>query len=208
MIEQAREPFSDEESLAVLNQYAKKWFIDNFKELTPPQKYAFKLIGDRKNILITAPTGSGKTMSGFLSIISSLFDRSLKGELEERIYCIYISPLRALNNDIYKNLTVPLEQIYNDIVKDKGIDVIKGNIKKVTIAVRTGDTTQKERRTQLQKPPNILVTTPESLAILINSEKFSLNMKGLEYVIIDELHELAGNKRGVHCRFRWRGSWR
>ncbi len=198
MIEYAREPFHDEESLAVLNPYVRKWFIEKFKELTPPQRYAFKLISEGKNILITAPTGSGKTMSGFLTIISKLFDLSLKGKLEERIYCVYISPLRALNNDIYKNLTVPLEEIYQDIVKDKGVDVIKSNIRKVTIAVRTGDTSQKERREQLLKPPNILVTTPESLAIILNSEKFSLNMKGLEYVIIDELHELANNKRGVH----------
>ncbi len=198
MITQAGEPFSDQESLSVLNGYVKKWFMENFKELTPPQKYSFKLIAEKKNILVTAPTGSGKTMSAFLSIISKLFDLSLQGKLEDRIYCVYISPLRALNNDIYKNLNVPLDQIYQEIVKEKGVDIIKSNIRKVTIAVRTGDTTQKERREQLQKPPNILVTTPESLAILLNSEKFSLNMKGLEYVIIDELHELANNKRGVH----------
>ena len=198
MIEQLQQPFQDEQSLSVLNEHVRKWFIENFKELTPPQKYAFKLISERKNILITAPTGSGKTMSGFLSIISRLFDLSIKGKLEERIYCIYISPLRALNNDIYKNLTVPLEQVYSQIVKEMGTDVIKGNMRKVTIAVRTGDTSQKERREQLLKPPNILVTTPESLAILLNSEKFALNFKGLEYAIIDELHELANNKRGVH----------
>ena len=198
MIEQLQQPFSDQESLSVLNAYARTWFLDSFRELTPPQKYAFRLISDRKNILITAPTGSGKTMSGFLSIISKLFDLSMEGKLEDRIYCVYISPLRALNNDIYKNLTVPLEQIYQQIVKAKGVDVIKDNIRKVTIAVRTGDTSQKERRGQLLKPPHILVTTPESLAILLNSEKFALNFKGLEYVIIDELHELANNKRGVH----------
>ncbi len=198
MIEQLQQPFPDEQSLSVLNEHVRKWFLDSFKELTPPQKYAFKLISERKNILITAPTGSGKTMSGFLSIISRLFDLSMSGELEDRIYCIYISPLRALNNDIYRNLTAPLEQIYQRIVKAKGIDIIKDNIRKVTIAVRTGDTSQKERRGQLLRPPHILVTTPESLAILLNSEKFALNFKGLEYVIIDELHELANNKRGVH----------
>ena len=198
MIEQLQRPFSDEESLAVLDGNVRGWFVENFKELTPPQRYAFKLISERKNILITAPTGSGKTMSGFLSIISRLFDLSLKGELENRVYCIYISPLRALNNDIYKNLTVPIEQIYQRIVKAKGVDIIKDNIRKVTIAVRTGDTSQKERRAQLLRPPHILVTTPESLAILLNSEKFAMNFKGLEYVIIDELHELANNKRGVH----------
>ncbi|HUC38608.1 MAG TPA: ATP-dependent helicase [Candidatus Acidoferrum sp.] len=198
MITQAGAPFTDDQSLSVLNDYVRKWFIENFKELTPPQKYSFKLISERKNTLITAPTGSGKTMSAFLSVISRLFDLSLQGKLEDRIYCIYISPLRALNNDIYRNLMVPLEQVYDQIIKEKGVDIIKDNIRKVTIAVRTGDTTQKERRTQLLKPPNILVTTPESLAILLNSEKFALNFKGLEFAIIDEVHELANNKRGVH----------
>ena len=198
MISYAGKPFSDAESIAVLNPYVKDWFMKNFGELTPPQKYAFKLISERKNLLITAPTGSGKTISGFLSIISKLFDYSLQGKLEDKVYCVYVSPLRALNNDVYRNLTLPLEQIYSEIVKDKGEDILKGNMRKVTIGVRTGDTTQQERRKMLLKPPNILVTTPESLAIILNSRKFMEHLSGLEYVIIDELHELASNKRGVH----------
>ncbi len=198
MISYAGKPFSDAESMAVLNPYVKDWFMKNFGELTPPQKYAFKLISEGKNLLITAPTGSGKTISGFLSIISRLFDYSLEGKLEDKVYCVYVSPLRALNNDVYRNLTVPLEQIYAEIVKDKGEDILKGNMRKVTIGVRTGDTTQQERRKMLLKPPNILVTTPESLAIILNSRKFMEHLSGLEYVIIDELHELANNKRGVH----------
>jgi ATP-dependent Lhr-like helicase len=149
-------------------------------------------------VLITAPTGSGKTMSGFLSIISKLFDYSIEGKLEEKVYCLYVSPLRALNNDVYNNLSKPLEEIYELIKKKKGIDIIKDNIQQVRIAVRTGDTTQQERRKMLLKPPNILVTTPESLAILINSEKFVEHLKSVEYIIVDEIHELANNKRGVH----------
>ena len=198
MISYAGKPFSDAESVAVLNPYVKDWFMKNFGELTPPQKYAFKLISEGKNLLITAPTGSGKTISGFLSIISRLFNYSLEGKLEDKVYCVYVSPLRALNNDVYRNLTLPLEQIYSEIVKDKGEDILKGNMRKVTIGVRTGDTTQQERRKMLLKPPNILVTTPESLAIILNSRKFMEHLSGLEYVIIDELHELANNKRGVH----------
>ncbi|MDE1833186.1 MAG: ATP-dependent helicase [Candidatus Micrarchaeota archaeon] len=198
MIQLAGKPFDDKESLSALNPYVSGWFTKNFTELTPPQKYAFKLISERKNVLITAPTGSGKTMSGFLSIISKLFEYSLEGKLEDRVYCIYISPLRALNNDIFRNLTRPLNEIYDMIKKEKGIDIIKNNIKQVTIGVRTGDTTQKERRDQLARPPNILVTTPESLAIILNSEKFIESFKGLEFIIIDEVHELANNKRGVH----------
>jgi len=198
MITYAEKPFEDTESLGVLNEHVRKWFTGRFDELTPPQKYAFKFISEKKNILITAPTGSGKTMSGFTSIISRLFDYSLKGELEDKVYCLYVSPLRALNNDVYNNLSKPLEEIYEIIKKEKGIDIIKQNIKQVTIGVRTGDTTQQERHKMLVRPPNILVTTPESLAILINSEKFVENMKSIEYIIVDEIHELANNKRGVH----------
>ena len=198
MIEYAKEPYSIEESLSSLNSYARKWFTKNFDELTPPQKYSFRLIADRKNVLITAPTGSGKTMSGFISIISRLYDYSLEGRLENKIYCLYISPLRALNNDIHRNLTRPLEEVFELIKKEKGVKIIKENIKQVRIGVRTGDTTQKERAEMLKHPPHILVTTPESLAILLNSQKFVENLKTVEYVIIDEIHELANNKRGVH----------
>ncbi len=198
MITYMDKPFDDRESLAMLNGYVSKWFTKNFEGLTPPQKFSFKLISERKNVLITAPTGSGKTMSGFVSIISRLFDYSLAGKLEEKVYCIYVSPLRALNNDIYNNLIKPLDEIYDIIKKEKGVKIIKENIRQVTIGVRTGDTSQQDRHKMLLKPPNILVTTPESLAILINSEKFVENLKDAEFIIIDEIHELANNKRGVH----------
>ncbi|MGC8647964.1 MAG: ATP-dependent helicase [Candidatus Micrarchaeia archaeon] len=198
MIENLDTPFSDEESLGVLNGFVRKWFEKNFNELTPPQKFAFKLISEGKNALITAPTGSGKTLSAFLSIVSKLFDLSLSGKLEEKVYCIYISPLRALNNDVYRNLSKPLDEIYEMIKEEKKGDIIKGNIRKVSIAVRTGDTPQNERHKMLVHPPNILITTPESISIILNSEKFMENLRGLNYVIIDELHELANNKRGVH----------
>ena len=198
MIEFLDKPFSDEESLGSLNSYTRAWFTKNFSELTPPQKFAFKLISEGKNTLITAPTGSGKTLSAFLSIINSLFNASLSGELKEKVYCIYISPLRALNNDIYRNLTKPLDEIYESIKADKKHDIIKDNIRKVSIAVRTGDTPQNERHRMLMHPPNILITTPESISIILNSEKFMEHLSDLKYVIIDELHELANNKRGVH----------
>ena len=174
MITYVGKPFDDAESLGVLNEYAREWFTNNFDELTPPQKFAFKLISENRNILIAAPTGSGKTMSGFLSIISRLFDYSIAGKLEDKVYCIYVSPLRALNNDIYNNLSRPLSEIYDLIKKKKGVNIIKENIQQVRIALRTGDTTQHERHKMIARPPHILVTTPESLAILINWERFEL----------------------------------
>ncbi len=189
MIDYWREPFSREESLDTLNIFVRKWFESRYKELTPPQRYSLKLIKEGYNILITAPTGSGKTLSAFIGILSDLMNLSLNGKLEEKVYCIYVSPLRALNNDIHRNLSVPLEQIYDDISID---------LRRITVGIRTGDTPQKDRQRMLAHPPNILITTPETLAIMINSEKFSRHLNGVKYVIIDELHELANNKRGVH----------
>jgi len=181
-------PYSKVESLNSLNPTVRAWFRKNYATLTPPQYYSFKLIKEGKNLLITAPTGSGKTFSAFMAIISDLMDLADSGKLDEKVYCIYISPLRALNNDVYKNLSVPLQEMYESNV----------NAKKVTIGIRTGDTPQSERQKQLKHPPNILVTTPESLAILLNSQRFSENLKGVKYIVIDELHELANNKRGIH----------
>ncbi len=189
MIQRWETPFSKEESLSSLNFYIKDWFVKHYKEPTPPQLYSFRLIKERRNLLITAPTGSGKTFSAFMSILSELMDMAEAGRLEDKIYCIYISPLRALNNDIYRNLNKPLDDIYAKL---------GGSVPRISVGIRTGDTTQKERQQQLRKPPNILVTTPESLAILLNAERFSENMKSVMYVVIDEMHELANNKRGVH----------
>jgi len=121
-------------------------------------------------------------------ILSELFKLSKKHELEDKVYCIYISPLRALDNDIYKNLLMPLEEISREI---KDGDEIR-------VGIRTGDITPYEKQKQLRKPPHILITTPESLAIILNSYRFVEKIKDVQWVVVDEIHELASSKRGVH----------
>ncbi len=192
MIRRMEKPFSREEALSALEHYVREWFEGKFSDLTPPQYYSFKLISEGKNVIIAAPTGSGKTLAGFMSIISELFKMGEKGELENRVYCIYISPLKALDNDVKKNLMIPLKEI-REIAKKHGI-----TLPEIEVGVRTGDISPSEKAKQLRKPPHILITTPESLAIMLNAPKFVENLKELRWVIVDEIHELASNKRGVH----------
>jgi ATP-dependent Lhr-like helicase len=191
-IKRARKPFSDQTSLTSLAPYVREWFSRSFKELTPPQKFSFKLISKGENVIITAPTGSGKTLAGFTAILSSLFRLAEHGKLKDSVYCIYISPLKALDNDIKRNLLVPLKEI-REIARQQNIE-----LPEVRIAVRTGDVPSHEKQKQLKLPPHILVTTPESVAILLNAPKFIQHMKTVRWVIVDEIHELADNKRGVH----------
>lgn len=172
--------------------YVKEWFDDSFEGLSPPQKYSFELINDRENSLICAPTGSGKTLSAFLSVLDDLFTKGEQGELEDRIYAVYVSPLRALNNDIERNLQAPLEEI-----REKA-DELGYDVPEVRSAVRTGDTTDAEKAEMRDKPPHILITTPESLGIILSSPKFRENLRQTEYMITDEIHSLSENKRGVH----------
>lgn len=175
-----------------LDPLVKEWFFSRFDDFSPAQKYAVLRIFERKNILISAPTGGTKTLTAFLSILNYLVSLSKKNELEEKVYATYCSPLKALSNDIFVNLLKPLEEI-NELAKKKNI-----KLQEIRVGLRTGDTEAKERAKMLKKAPHILVTTPESLAIMINSPKFSEKLAMLEYVIIDEIHSLAENKRGVH----------
>ncbi|OYT32127.1 ATP-dependent helicase [Candidatus Woesearchaeota archaeon ex4484_78] len=172
----------------ILNKTVKKWFYNKFVKYSLPQLYGVYEIHSRNNILISAPTGATKTLTGFLAILNELVDSAEKEKLQEKVYCVYVSPLKALNNDISKNLKEPLAEIEKTAGKKLGI----------RIAVRTGDTTQTEKQKMLRKPPHILITTPESLAIMLASPKFRENLKQVEWCIIDEIHALAENKRGVH----------
>ncbi|MFW5952848.1 MAG: ATP-dependent helicase [Candidatus Natronoplasma sp.] len=172
--------------------YVKRWFNEEFDGLTPPQKHSFELIHERKNSLICSPTGSGKTLSAFLSILNELFLQGDRGELENRVYCLYVSPLRALGNDIQRNLKKPLRGI-KEIAED--MDIVMPEVRS---AVRTGDTPSQARQKMLEETPHILVTTPETLGIILNAPKFKEKLKDINYVIVDEIHSLCENKRGAH----------
>ena len=132
------------------------------------------------------------TLTAFIGIISELLSMARKGELEDFVYAIYVSPLRALDNDIYRNLKVPLEEI-RELAKKKGIE-----LPEIRHAVRTGDTSTSERQKMLRKPPHILITTPETLAITLVAPKFREKFRSLRWVIVDEIHSLVESKRGVH----------
>lgn len=188
MIFNKRKPNSSSEIRKVLHPIVDKWFFQKFKEFSLPQLFGVMEIHSRNNVLISAPTGATKTLTGFLSILNELIDSSKKGILEDKIYCVYISPLKALNEDIKVNLINPLKEM----------EEIAGEKLGIRVAVRTGDTTPAEKSKMLKKPPHILITTPESLAIILSSLKFRDHLANVEWCIIDEIHALAENKRGVH----------
>jgi ATP-dependent Lhr-like helicase len=181
----------DAEIKEMLHPLVSEWFFSKFKDFSLPQKYGVMNVWERKNILISAPTGSSKTLTAFLAIINYLVILAEKNQLEEKIYAVYTSPLKALSNDIHKNLIEPLEEIYQ-IAESKGI-----KLQKIRVGLRTGDTTTAERAKMARKSPHILVTTPESLAILLTTKKFVDYLKGVEFCIVDEIHALD-NKRGVY----------
>ena len=172
----------------ILTPTVKKWFFSRFKKFSLPQLYGVSEIHARNNVLISAPTGATKTLTGFLSILNELVDSAEKGILEDKVYCVYISPLKALNEDIRVNLITPLKEI----------EEISGKKLDIRVAVRTGDTTQTEKAQMLKNPPHILITTPESLAIMLTSIKFREKLMNVDWCIVDEVHALAENKRGVH----------
>ncbi len=183
-------PFNVEDYLPFLDDIISGWFNESYTGLTDPQKKAIPLIHSKENVLVSSPTGTGKTLSGFLAIINELFAMARDGTLEDKIYCVYISPLKALANDINKNLKQPLEGIYGKS-KEEGL-----KLKEIRVAVRSGDTPQSERQKMLRKPPHIFITTPESLSLALSAPKFRDYLKNVKYVIVDEIHELSSNKRG------------
>lgn len=181
-------PDKEEDIIKILHPAVKEWFFKKFKSFSLPQKYGILEVHSRNNILVSAPTGATKTLTAFLSVINELIDLSDKGILEDKVYAVYVSPLKALNYDIEYNLKTPLKEIEEILGKETGIRIM----------TRTGDTTASEKSTMLKKPPHILITTPESLAISLNSKKFREKLTRVDWMIIDEIHAIAENKRGTH----------
>jgi len=180
-----------DEVMERMDPVVERWFRSRFDSLTAPQATAIPLIDERRSTLISSPTGSGKTITAFLSVINHLFRLNQLGELEDRIYCVYVSPLKALANDIHKNLEVPLEEI-QEMARNEGL-----SIPDIRVAVRSGDTTTAERQRMVKRPPHIFITTPESLSLVLSTRKFSEKFAGVEWVIIDEIHDLCSSKRGT-----------
>ena len=183
-----KKPYKNEEILKSMHPLVKEWFLHKFKRFAPPQKFAILNVHSRINTLISSPTGSGKTLSAFLAIINELVGLDDAGILEDKVYCVYISPLKALANDISRNLLEPLEEMEAFAGKKLGLRV----------AVRTGDTSPGEKQKMLKKPPHILITTPESFAIMLTTIKFREKLKDVQWCIVDEIHALANSKRGAH----------
>ena len=169
-----------------------EWFIRKFGTPTEPQELGWPHILAGRTTLISAPTGSGKTLAAFLACIDRLVGKALAGDLQDRTEVLYISPLKALGNDIQKNLEIPLGEIVQ-MAGERGL-----LMPQIRTAVRTGDTLAHERRAMLKCPPHILVTTPESLYILLTAERSRAILRDVETVIVDEIHAVADDKRGAH----------
>ena len=170
----------------------REWFLNKLGSPTEPQEQGWPPILRGATTLISAPTGSGKTLAAFLACIDRLVRKALAGELRDRTEVLYVSPLKALSNDIKVNLEIPLGEI-QQLAMARGF-----LMPEIRAAVRTGDTLMPERRAMLLRPPNILVTTPESLYILLTAEKSREILKSVDTVIVDEIHAVADDKRGSH----------
>ncbi len=192
--EETTRGYDDNEVLDLLKPYVRLWFKNKYEAFTEPQRKAIPLIKMGKNVLISSPTGTGKTLAAFLGILDSLYDEwERKGKLDDMVYAVYISPLRALNNDIRRNLLEPINEIRNVAHEHFAIE-----LPEVRVGVRTSDTKPSEKQKMLRRPPHILLTTPESLANSLVAPKFREKLRGVRWVIVDEIHELASSKRGAH----------
>ena len=175
--------------LAGFTSPVRRWFCETFARPSPAQEQAWPVIRRGESTLLLAPTGSGKTLAAFLCAIDDLVRRAESEGLPDAVHVLYITPLKALGNDIHRNLVVPLQGISERAGPDAP---------DIRIAVRSGDTPQSERARMARRPPQILITTPESLFLLLQSKSFSPALQHVHTVIIDEVHALCADKRGVH----------
>ncbi|MFB3092167.1 MAG: DEAD/DEAH box helicase, partial [Dehalococcoidia bacterium] len=183
---------NEKNPLSAFHPAIRKWFMSKFDGPTLPQQRGWPAIHSGRDTLISAPTGSGKTLAAFLAAIDSLFRQGLEDDLPNQCQVVYVSPLKALSNDVQKNLAQPLEEI-RQVAAEMGLEVPE-----IRVLVRTGDTPASQRQAMTRKPPHILVTTPESLYILLTSVKGSDMLRNVRTVIVDEIHAVARDKRGSH----------
>src|SRR6516165_1291733 len=169
-----------------------QWFEEKFGTPTEPQKRGWPAIQSGAHGLIAAPTGSGKTLAAFLASLDQLFRDGLAGNLSDETRVLYVSPLKALSNDIHKNLEEPLAGIREVLRANEGKDIA------VRAEVRTGDTPAAKRQAIAKKPPHILVTTPESFYLLLTSASGRRTLSTVRTLIVDEIHAVVGNRRGSH----------
>ena len=181
-------------SLDWAHPLVREWFVAKFGTPTEPQELGWPHILARKNTLICAPTGSGKTLAAFLACIDALVRKALAGDLLDQTEVLYVSPLKALGNDIQRNLDVPLGEILQ-LARERGY-----LMPEIRTAVRTGDTLIRDRLAMQKRPPHILVTTPESLYILLTAGKSRELLRTVRTVIVDEIHAVADDKRGIASR--------
>ena len=179
-------------SLSSFHPIIARWFQDRIGTPTDVQTASWPAICSGEHALIAAPTGSGKTLAAFLASIDSLFQQTLSNDLADHTQILYVSPLKALSNDVQKNLRQPLNEISENALAAGLL------LPEIRVEVRTGDTPAKNRQDMLRRPPHILITTPESLYLLLTARKSRNILRTVRTVIVDEIHALAGNKRGAH----------
>ena len=179
-------------SLSSFHTVTARWFEETFAHPTAAQLHGWRSIREGRHTLIAAPTGSGKTLAAFLTALDDLYQEALRGPLPDEVRVLYVSPLKALSADIHKNLSEPRRGLRR-VAEELGLEAPR-----LTAAVRTGDTPQTERAAMLRTPPHILVTTPESLYLLLTAERSRAMLRTVRTVIVDEIHAVFGTRRGAH----------